>query len=147
MFYKSANQVIGMSAKEIFTKDVAAKITTLDSTVIEERETIEISLTLGENELKRIFRMIKSTRLTITGSVQGAFFRQFIKENANKHKLKGYVRNLEDGKVEVFLEGQNEDIDAMISICKRGPQHSQIRHVDEKSESFQDFKEFKVLNF
>ena len=91
--------------------------------------------------------MIKSTRLTIIGSVQGVFFRQFIKENADKLKIKGYVRNLEDGKVEVFLEGQNEDLDAMIAICKRGPQHSQIRNVDEKSESFQDFKEFKVLSF
>ena len=91
--------------------------------------------------------MIKSIRLTIVGSVQGVFFRQFVKEEADKHKLKGYVRNLDDGKVEVFIEGQNEDIDAMIAICKRGPQHSQIRSVDEKSESFQDFKEFKALNF
>jgi acylphosphatase len=91
--------------------------------------------------------MIKSIRLTIIGSVQGVFFRQFVKENADKHKLKGYVRNLDDGKVEVFIEGQNDNIDAMIAICKRGPQHSQIRDVNEKSESFQDFKEFKVLNF
>ena len=91
--------------------------------------------------------MKKSIRIFITGSVQGIFFRQFIKENADKNKVKGYVRNLEDGRVEVFLEGDVDSVDAMISICKRGPQHAQIRNVDEKEEKFQDFKEFKILTF
>ena len=60
MFYKMPNQVLGHKAQEIFENNVAAKITTLDRTVIDERETIEISLTLGEDENKRIFRMIKT---------------------------------------------------------------------------------------
>jgi len=89
--------------------------------------------------------MKKTTRLIISGSVQGVFFRQFIKDNADKKRVRGYVRNLEDGKVEIFLEGNYEDVDAMIPICKRGPQHSQIRSVEEKEERFQDFKEFKIL--
>ena len=60
MFHKLPGQVLGKQAIEIFENDVAAKISTLDQTVIEERETIEISLTLGEEENKRIFRMIKT---------------------------------------------------------------------------------------
>ena len=60
MFYKMPNQVLGKKAAEIFENDIAAKITTLDQTVIEERETIEISLTMGSIENKRIFRMIKT---------------------------------------------------------------------------------------
>ena len=60
MFYKIPSQVLGKTARDIFMNDVAAKITTLDQTVIEERETIEISLTVGEEENKRIFRMIKT---------------------------------------------------------------------------------------
>lgn len=91
--------------------------------------------------------MKKSIRLYITGSVQGIFFRQFVKDHADKRKIRGYVRNLEDGRVEIFLEGNQEDVDAMASICKRGPQHSQIRNVEEKKESFQDFKEFKIIRF
>jgi len=91
--------------------------------------------------------MKKSTRLTITGSVQGVFFRQFIKEHAEKNNIKGYVRNLEDGPVEIFLEGEQDSVEAMIALCKRGPQHSQIRSVDTKEESYQDFKEFKILKF
>ncbi len=89
--------------------------------------------------------MKKSIRLTISGSVQGVFFRQFIKQNADKKSVKGYVRNLEDGRVEVFLEGDSEDVDFLIALCKRGQQHSQIRSVEEKPENFQDFKEFKIL--
>ena len=91
--------------------------------------------------------MKKSTRLFVSGSVQGVFFRNFIKEHADKHKIKGYVRNLEDGRVEIFLEGEMDDVDSVAQVCKRGPQHSIIRNVEEKQESFQDFKEFKVLKF
>ena len=91
--------------------------------------------------------MKKSVRIFITGSVQGIFFRQFVKENAEKNGIKGYVRNLEDGRVEVFLEGNVDSVGTMISICKRGPQHAQIRSVEEKDEKFQDFKEFKILRF
>jgi acylphosphatase len=91
--------------------------------------------------------MKKSIRLYINGSVQGVFFRQFVKDHADKNKLKGYVRNLEDGRVEIFIEGDNEKVENMIQICKRGPAHSQIRTVQEKPEAFQDFKEFKILRF
>ena len=89
--------------------------------------------------------MKKSVRLFITGSVQGIFFRQFVKDKADKLGVRGYVRNLEDGRVEIFLEGSKENVDNMLEICKKGPPHSQIRNIEEKLESFQDFKEFKVL--
>jgi len=91
--------------------------------------------------------MKKSIRLTITGSVQGVFFRQYLKDHADKHNVRGYARNLEDGRVEIFLEGPIDSVDSMVSICKRGPPHSQIRNVEQKDEKFQDFKEFKILRF
>ncbi len=90
--------------------------------------------------------MKKAIRLYITGTVQGVFFRSFIKENAERYNVKGFVRNLEDGRVEVFIEGNSEDINKMIDVCKKGPKHSQIRKVEEKLERFQDFKTFKVLH-
>ncbi len=90
--------------------------------------------------------MKKAVRLYIEGTVQGVFFRGFIKENAERHNVKGFVRNLEDGRVEVFLEGDIENVDKMIELCTSGPKHSQIRNVEMKDERFQDFKEFKVLH-
>ncbi|MBU1129286.1 MAG: acylphosphatase [Nanoarchaeota archaeon] len=90
--------------------------------------------------------MKKSIRLYITGTVQGIFFRGFVKENAERHNVKGFVRNLEDGRIEIFLEGNSEDVNKMIELCKKGPKHSQIKKVETKEERFQDFKTFKVLH-
>lgn len=90
--------------------------------------------------------MKKSVRLYVDGTVQGVFFRKFIKENAEKYNVKGFTRNLEDGKVEVFLEGNIEDVKKMIELCKKGPRHAQIRKVEIKPERFQDLKNFKVLH-
>ena len=90
--------------------------------------------------------MKKSIRLYITGTVQGIFYRAFIKENAEKLDIKGFVRNLEDGRIEIFIEGNPEPINKMIEICKKGPKHSEIKKVEEKVEKFQDFKSFKILH-
>ncbi len=90
--------------------------------------------------------MKKSVRLYITGTVQGIFFRAFIKENAERYNVKGFVRNLEDGRVEVFLEGDADAVNKMIELCKKGPKHSQIKKVEIKDERFQDFKTFKILH-
>lgn len=90
--------------------------------------------------------MKKSVRLYIDGTVQGVFFRGFIKENAERYDVKGFVRNLEDGRVEVFLEGNVNEVNKMIELCKTGPKHSQIRKVEIKPERFQGFKQFKVLH-
>ena len=90
--------------------------------------------------------MKKAVRLYIEGTVQGVFFRQFIKENAERENVKGFVRNLDDGRVEVFIEGDYVNVDKMIELCQKGPKHSQIRNVEIKEEKFQDMKEFKSLH-
>lgn len=90
--------------------------------------------------------MKKSVRVYITGTVQGVFYRGFIKENAEKHNIKGFVRNLEDGRVEAFFEGNGDEVNKMIEICKKGPKHSKVRNVEIKPERYQDFKTFKVLH-
>jgi len=89
--------------------------------------------------------MKKAVRVYINGTVQGVFFRAFIKENAERHNVKGFSRNLEDGRIEVFLEGDPDNVNKMIELCKKGPKHAQIRNVEIKPEKFQDFKTFKVL--
>ena len=90
--------------------------------------------------------MKKSVRLYINGTVQGVFYRLFVKDNAEKLNVKGFVRNLEDGRIEVFLEGDSELVNQMTELCKKGPKHSQIRDVQIKPERFQDLKTFKILH-
>lgn len=92
--------------------------------------------------------MKKANRIIIQGTVQGVFFRQFVKETADKMGLKGFVRNLTDGNVEIVVEGEGEIIERFLNIMKKGPEHSQIRNiiVEEKKWSG-DFGEFKILRF
>lgn len=90
--------------------------------------------------------MKKAVRIYVEGIVQDVFYREFIKENAERHNVKGFVRNLEDGRVEVFLEGNNEDVDKVVELCKKGPKQSQIKNVDIRAEKDQDFKTFNILD-
>ncbi len=89
--------------------------------------------------------MKKSIRLIIQGAVQNMFFEQFMKEHTKELNVRGFMRKLEDGKIEVFLEGDNEKVEQMILLAKTGPQHTQIRNVEERPERFQDFKDFKII--
>lgn len=91
--------------------------------------------------------MKKAVRVYIFGIVQGVFFRAFIKEQADKLNVKGYVRNKEDGSVEAWIEGDSSKVDEMIEICKKGPEHGQIKRLDIVDENFQGMKNFKVVRF
>ncbi len=90
--------------------------------------------------------MKKAVRLLIEGNLMGFFFTGFVKENADKNNVRGFVRGLEGGNAEIFLEGNIKDVDRMIDICSSGPRHAQIKSVKTKEEKFQGFKEFKVLH-
>lgn len=90
--------------------------------------------------------MKKAVKIIIKGTVQGVFFRNFIRDNANKLSLKGFVRNLESGNIEVFCEGEIDNVDKLCEVCKQGPRHSIIKNITVKEVPFQDFKDFKVLH-
>jgi len=90
--------------------------------------------------------MKKGAKLIIQGTVQGVFYRQFTKENADELKLKGFVRNLTNGNVEVVVEGEKDNIDRLEKILLKGPEHSQIRNIERTDKQWSgEFKEFKIL--
>lgn len=92
--------------------------------------------------------MKKAARFIVKGTVQGIFFRQFIKGHAVDLKLTGFCRNLESGDVEIVVEGDAEQIERMGNIVKKGPEHSHIRSVGIEEKKWSgEFKEFKVLKF
>ena len=90
--------------------------------------------------------MKKAVRIYIKGIVQGVFFRAFARENAEKNNVKGFIRNLKDGRLEIFVEGNPDNVKKMIEDCKIGPKHSKIEGFEIKKDKFQGFKEFKVLH-
>lgn len=106
MFYKMPNQVLGKKASEIFENDIAAKIATLDQTVIEERETIEISLTMGDLENKRIFRMIKTPFVEDDAVLMTICIVQDITEKQQLEEQKR-IRIMEEEEIRVRKELEN----------------------------------------
>lgn len=88
---------------------------------------------------------MKTIRAKISGQVQGVFFRKFIKEEADKLELKGHVRNLESGEVEVVAEGSPDKIEKIIACCKKGAPHSSVKNVDIQELNHIGFDEFKLL--
>lgn len=88
---------------------------------------------------------MKTVRLKISGQVQGVFFRRFVKEEADKLELKGHVRNLDSGEVEVVAEGSPEDVEKIIVICKKGSSQSAVKNVDIQEMNHIGFDDFKIL--
>jgi acylphosphatase len=92
--------------------------------------------------------MKAAARFVVQGTVQGIFFRQFVKGHADDLKLRGFVRNLESGDCEVIVEGEKESIDRLLEFVKKGPEHAQIRNVIVEERKWSgDFDEFKILRF
>lgn len=79
----------------------------------------------------------------ITGTVQGVGFRYFIRRNARKLKVTGWVRNLPDGRVEAVFQGDKNASNELIAMCRKGPFLAAVKSVDvtleEQETSFKDF--------
>lgn len=72
----------------------------------------------------------------IQGRVQGVGFRWFVHREASELDLRGWVRNTEDGDVEVVVAGQPEDLDELRASLRKGPRGSRVdrlveHHLDE----------------
>ena len=77
-----------------------------------------------------ILRHNSGCRVFISGFVQGVGFREFIKRSARKFGLTGWVRNLLDNRVEAVFCGSKEQIEKIITICRKGPFLSEVRDVE-----------------
>ncbi len=83
-------------------------------------------------------------RIFILGFVQGVGFRAYVRKNARNLKLKGYVKNLPDQRVETLVQGSKEDIQKLIVICEKGTFFSEVKSVqvewEEIGEKYQSFE-------
>jgi acylphosphatase len=70
----------------------------------------------------------------ITGMVQGVFFRAHTREEARRLGLNGWVRNLEDGRVEALFEGKRPAVEEMVRWCHKGPSSAVVRDVNTRWE-------------
>ena len=88
---------------------------------------------------------MKRIHLIISGDVQGVFFRHNTNKVANKLGLKGFVRNLPNGNVEVITEGDEDKLKELIKFCRKGPEGVHVDNVDIKyEEPKNEFNTFSI---
>ena len=85
-------------------------------------------------------------RLVIEGRVQGVWFRDSTRRKANEVGVYGWVRNRDDGGVEVLAEGSNDAVERLITWCRQGPPRAIVKHVREDREEWQgEFDSFDIV--
>jgi acylphosphatase len=69
-------------------------------------------------------------RVVVHGDVQGVFFRDSTRDEAEARGLAGSVTNRADGAVEAVFEGPREDVEALIAFCREGPRQARVDDVE-----------------
>lgn len=75
--------------------------------------------------------MSVARKLFISGDVQGVGFRYFTQRSAAKHQVRGYVRNLPDGRVEAWAQGNENAVAAFTHDVAAGPRFSNVTEIEE----------------
>lgn len=91
--------------------------------------------------------MIQAIHAIAEGRVQGVGYRWFVQKAATKLGIKGYVRNLPDGTVELEAEGDSESLDALIVELKKGPFGAHVQAVKSHRKSLQSDAERRFTTF
>ena len=83
-------------------------------------------------------------RIVVRGHVQGVFFRDSCRREANSRGVAGWITNRPDGAVEAVFEGQPDAVAALVDFCRRGPRGADVDSVDESSEEPEGVSGFEV---
>ncbi len=84
--------------------------------------------------------------LFISGRVQMVLFRASTQRKAKKFGVKGFVKNLPDKRVEVVIEGEQENVQKLIEWCRKGPMLAKIKDVAVTQENYTgEFNKFSIL--
>lgn len=86
-----------------------------------------------------------AVRLLIEGRVQGVGYRQWMAGSARGLGLRGFVRNLADGRVEAIVAGQPEGIEQLVRRAGRGPKSAWVSNVVREAAAFPEQTGFDIL--
>ena len=81
----------------------------------------------------------------VTGRVQGVFYRDTCRREAQSCGVAGWVTNREDGSVEAAFEGPRDAVESMISWCRRGPSHASVDRVEVTEEEPTGDSGFRIV--
>lgn len=83
-------------------------------------------------------------RVYVTGRVQGVSFRATTRDTARRHDVDGWVRNLDDGRVEAVFEGPEDDVEQLVAFCHEGSRAARVEGVEVTYESPEGLSGFEV---
>lgn len=82
--------------------------------------------------------------ITVSGKVQGVYYRQSTRERAVELGITGTVQNLRDGSVYIIATGTKEQLDELTNWCSKGPIRAVIENIEVKELPFQSFERFSI---
>lgn len=88
--------------------------------------------------------MLQTISITVSGQVQGVYYRQSTKEKALELGVSGIVKNLPDGDVHILATGTADQLDKLVIWCKQGPPHAKVAGVQVKEVDPQVFMGFAI---
>ena len=77
-----------------------------------------------------IIAYMKAVRVRVTGKVQGVFYRVWVKRKATELGITGWVRNVDEGNVEMLFQGEKDAVDEMLQQCREGSRSASVVNVD-----------------
>ena len=83
-------------------------------------------------------------RVKAHGRVQGVFFRDSVRREADRRGVAGWARNCSDGTAEAVFEGDAEAVEAMVEFVRGGPGHAEVSDVDVVDETPEGVSGFSV---
>jgi acylphosphatase len=83
-------------------------------------------------------------RVTAHGRVQGVFFRDSVRREAERRGVAGWASNRSDGTVEAVFEGDADAVAAMVEYCRRGPGHADVSSLDVAEERAEGLSGFEI---
>ena len=91
---------------------------------------------MSAQKLARLYR--------VRGRVQGVGFRYFVEHAANSLGLTGWVRNRDDGDVEVYAAGNSAQLSELAGMLWKGPRWAEVRAVDESEAPLEQHQGFFI---
>ncbi|HJS94953.1 MAG TPA: acylphosphatase [Solirubrobacteraceae bacterium] len=83
-------------------------------------------------------------RVTVTGRVQGVFFRDSLRQRAHSRDVAGWATNRVDGAVEAVFEGKPDDVERLVEFAKTGPRQADVESVDVREEEPEGLTGFEI---
>lgn len=88
--------------------------------------------------------MVRTLSITISGKVQGVYYRQSAKEKALELGITGSVKNLPDGNVFLVATGTPEQLDKLVEWCRTGPSRAVVKNVQVQQLEAHPFSGFTI---